>query len=344
MESTARILVVEDDEHLLGLMQRILAGAGYGAVRGLTDPRQALPVFREWQPALVVMDVQMPYMDGIAVMQQLRVRSSPDEVVPFLIVTGDAAAETRERALSAGASDFLTKPFDHVEVVLRVRNLLALRHVQRQLHDALERSEAQVRRVEAEMVRRLTHAAKYSDAMSQAEPMAVGELAAAIAAAMGLSAQEIDRIRLATPLHDIGMIGVRPELLQKEGSLSLEELDEIRAHTTIGAEILGSSESPLLQLAEEIALYHHEAWDGSGYTPGLSGENIPLAARIVAVADTFYSMTEHRPYQDAVSTEAAIEWIRGQAGRRFDPRVVDAFVSACAMYDLPLLNERRGSS
>ena len=339
-DSLDRLLIVEDDEQLSRLLERILQNAGHTQIRLLADPRHALPVYREWQPSVVLMDVQMPHMDGITVMQQLRSRFSADELAPVLLITGDVSPETRERALAAGASDFLTKPFDQVEVALRVRNLLELRRVQNELKKALLRSLAQLQRVEAEIVGRLTIAARYSDPLSQADPMQVGELAAAIAQQLALPAEDVERIRIATPLHDIGMIGVRQELLHKRESLSLEELDEIRAHTTIGARILGNSELPLLRLAEEIALYHHEAWDGSGYTPGLAGESIPLAARIAAVADTFYAMTEHRPYQDALSTDAALEWIQSQAGRRFDPAVVQAFLRVASMHNLPLLPYR----
>jgi putative two-component system response regulator len=256
------------------------------------------------------------------------------------MVTGDVGADTKQRALSAGASDFLTKPFDVAEVVLRLQNLLALRHTQRDLRAALDRSGEQLQRAYMEMVERLTMASKYRDPQGSSDPAQVGELAGHIAHALGLSDAEVERIRLAAALHDVGMIGIPEDILRKEGSLSLEELDQIRAHTSIGARILTNSESPLLQLAEEIALYHHEAWDGSGYTPGLGGESIPLAARIVAVADTFYAMTGKRPYQNAHTLEEAVAWIETQAGSRFDPQVVMAFKRVCATNGLPLLRPR----
>ena len=333
-----RILIVEDDETLCRLLERILSGAGYGEVKSIQDPRHALPSFREWQPALVILDVRMPHLDGIAVMQQIRARMSSDEFVPFVLITGDASMETKQSALAAGASEFLTKPFDVPEVLLRIGNLLELRRVQQELRSALAHSEAQREKAQLDLVERLALAARYSDPLSQADPAEVAQLAAHIARALGMPDHEVEAIRLAAPLHDLGMIGVPQELLHRRESLSLEELDDIRTHASIGARILGNSDMPLLQLAEEIALYHHESWDGTGYTPGLSGEAIPLAARIVAVADTFYAMTERRPYQDAKSTESAVAWIQGQSGARFDPQVVQAFLRVCATNDLPLLS------
>jgi len=323
--TTGRILIVEDDESLLRLLERILHNAGFTDLRSLTDPRQTLPVFREWNPDLVLMDLQMPHLDGISVMQQLRGRMASDAFVPILLMTGDAAPDTRDRALAAGASDFLRKPFEATEVVLRIRNLIALRMTQRLLVEAVARSEAQVHAIRLEMIERLTLAAEYRDSEDGRHPVRVGELAGAIAREMGLNAIDAENIRLAAPLHDVGMIGVPDSVVSKQGSLSLEELDQIKAHTSIGACILANSDSPLLQLAEEIALYHHEAWDGSGYTPGLSGASIPVAARIVAVADSYHAMIRERPYQNAHSHEEVLTWIESQSGTRFDPDVVAAF-------------------
>ncbi|MEX1184848.1 MAG: HD domain-containing phosphohydrolase [Gemmatimonadota bacterium] len=332
-----RILVVEDDESLLRLLERVLRNAGYSEVRGVSDARQVLPIFREWRPELVVADVQMPHLDGIAVMQQLRARLPAGEFLPVLLVTGDVAAETKQRALAAGASDFLTKPFDASEVVLRIGTLLALRRAQRELREAVQRVTEQVEQAHVDAVRRLTMAVKYRNVQGATDPTLVGELSAHIAGALDLPADEVERIRLAAPLHDLGMVGIPEEVLGREGSLSLDELDQIREHTSMGARILTNSESRLIQLAEEIALYHHEAWDGSGYTPGLAGDSIPLAARIVAVADTFCAMTRNRPYQTAHSVDDAVAWIESQAGSRFDPEIVRAFLRVAGMGDLALL-------
>ncbi|MEX1181678.1 MAG: HD domain-containing phosphohydrolase [Gemmatimonadota bacterium] len=334
--TTERILIVEDEEAVLRLLERVLGGAGYTELRSVSDARHVLPTFREWQPDLVVMDIGLAHMDGIAVMQQLRSRLAPDEFLPILLVTGDVAPETKQRALAAGASDFLQKPFEFHEVLVRIRHMLELRGVQRELREGRERAERQVQRSELEMVRRLTAAARFRNPEGS-DPALVGELSGRIARSMSLADKDVDEIRLTAPLHDVGMIGISDELLSKQGSLSLEELDQIRAHTSIGARILANSDSRLLQLAEEIALYHHECWDGSGYTPGLSGPSIPIAARIVAVAETFCAMTSDRPYRSARSVEDAVSWIESQSGLRYDPDVVGAFMRVVAMEGLPLL-------
>jgi putative two-component system response regulator len=341
-QSTHRILIVEDDETLANVLQRILQNAQLGETRVVTDSRQALPVFREWSPDLVLMDLRMPHMDGIAVMQQLRSRSDADEFLPVIMITGDAAPETRDRALRGGASDFLTKPFESAEVRLRVQNLLNLRGVQAALRAALTQSRQQLEDMQKDLVTRLTTVARHRNPGSSSDPTRVGQLSAHIAHALGLPADEVDLIRQAAPLHDIGMIGMPEQIAAREGIVSLEELDTIRSHTSAGASILGNSELPVLQLAEEIALYHHESWDGNGYTPGLAGASIPLAARIVAVADTFCAMTDPRPYQNPSTPDAAVAWIESQAGTRFDPAVVEAFKRVCALNDLPVMNNRSG--
>lgn len=335
-----RVLIVEDDEALGLVLQRIIRQAELGEAQVLNDARMALPIFREYKPDLVVMDIQMPHIDGIAAMQQIRSRITNEDFTPFLLITGDATADTRQRALEAGASDFLTKPFENPEVVLRIRNLLAMRRMQRDLQNALDASAAALLRAERDLVRRLTLVAKYRAPEASSDPEQVGTLAAHIARAMGLPDAEVERIGLAAPLHDIGMIGVPEDIVTRDGSVSLEELDMIRAHTALGARILGNSESTILQTAEEIALYHHESWDGAGYTPGLSENAIPVAARIVAVADTFCAMTGRRPYQDSHTVDSAVKWIENQAGSRFDRDVVQAFLRVCAMNDLPILNSR----
>ncbi|HUF49423.1 MAG TPA: HD domain-containing phosphohydrolase [Longimicrobiales bacterium] len=337
----SRILILEDEEPLIALLERILRAAGYAEVRSLTDPRQALPVLRAWQPDLILTDLHMPHMDGIAVMQQLLTRNPSEEFLPVIMITGDDTAEAKQRALAAGASDFLSKPFEASDVVVRIRNLLALRRTQRELREAIERSDQEVQRARVDAVTRLGLIASYRAAADGSHPTRVGDLSAHIARALVLPDAEVERIRLAAPLHDVGMVAIPESIVNKAGSLSLDELDLIKTHTSLGARMLANSESPIMQLAEEIALYHHEAWDGSGYTPGLSGAAIPLAARIVAVADTFYAMVGKRPYQEPFSVDAAVAWIEGQAGRRFDPEVVQAFKRVCSTHDLPLLDDRQ---
>jgi putative two-component system response regulator len=332
---TARILIIDDDEAVISLLERILKRGGYENVRSATDARLALPLFREFEPDLVLMDLRMPFLDGINVMGQLRQRNVPGEFLPVVLVTGDTTPEAREKALSAGANDFLLKPFDATDVLLRIRNLLDLRRQYHEVHAEVVRHQQELRDTQIEMAERLARVAEYRE-MDGSLPAQFGTLCAGIAEELDMSEDQIDLIRYAAPLHDIGMIGM-PEILVKPGSLSLEELDLLKTHTSIGSRVFSGSNSPILRMAEEIALYHHENWDGTGYTPGLAGESIPLPARIVAVVDTFFAMTQDRPYQKARSVEEALTWIDEQAGRKFDPSVVRAFQTVYPRISLPLL-------
>jgi putative two-component system response regulator len=334
--SAARILIIDDDEAIISLLERILRRGGYENVRSATDARLALPLFREFEPDLVLMDLRMPFLDGINVMGQLRQRNAPGEFLPVVLVTGDTTPEARELALSAGANDFLTKPFDATDVLLRMRNLLALRRQYHEVHEEVERHRRELRATQIETAERLARVAEYGESVDGSLPAQFGMLCAGIAEEMELPEEQIDLIRYAAPLHDIGMVGM-PEILVKPGSLSLEELDLLKTHTSIGSRVFSGSRSPILRMAEEIALYHHENWDGTGYTPGLSGEAIPLPARIVAVVDTFIAMTQDRAYQKARSVSEALEWINEQAGRKFDPAVVRAFQAVYPRISLPLL-------
>jgi putative two-component system response regulator len=330
----ARILIIDDDEAIVSLLEKILRGAGYSDVRSATDARLALPLFREFEPHLVIVDLRMPFLDGVKVMQQLRQRNSTGAFLPVVFMSGDTTPEARQQALSAGASDFLLKPFDPTEILLRIRNLLELRSRYEEVQSLVELNQRQLHDAQIEMAERLAQVAEYRDGSL---PSQMGMLAAGIAEELGLSEEEIDLVRYAAPLHDIGMIGI-PEILVKTGALSLEELDLLKTHTSMGSQVFANSSSPILRMAEEVALYHHENWDGTGYTPGLKGEAIPLAARIVAVVDTFFAMTQDRPYQKAKPVDEALEWIGEQAGRKFDPAVVEAFLKVCPNLMLPLLD------
>jgi putative two-component system response regulator len=335
--ATARILIIEDDAAIVRLLERILRQAGYTHLRSVDDSRLALPAYREHEPDLLLLDLHMPYLDGLSVLRQIQPRVAPSEFLPVVFLTGDESASAKQQALSVGASDFLTKPFDAAEVVLRIGNLLRLRRAHAELYRLVDEARSRLRRAHLEMAERLALLAEFRDTLDASVPAQVGILAAQIAEEMGLPEEEVTVLRHAAPLHDVGMIAL-PQILAKDGLLTLEEIDALKTHTSIGARILAGSESPILRLAEEIALYHHENWDGTGYTPGLSGEAIPLVARIVAVADTFDAMTRERTYQAAHSVEDAAAWIESQAGQKFDPKVVEAFKRVRQASELPLLD------
>lgn len=336
--ATRRVLIVDDEEPNVDLLERILAKAGFTEIESVTDARRALSRFREFRPDILLLDLQMPHLDGFDVLRQVRSRVGESEYFPTLVISGDLSSSAKQRALTAGAKDFLEKPYDNIEVVLRVMNLLETRDLNQRLEQRVEERTSQVRTAQFAVAERLALAAELRDYQRGLHTHRVGRTAASIASVLGLDPEQVEIIRQAAPLHDIGKIGIPDSILLKPGSLSLEEWDILKTHTTLGANILSGSDSPIMQMAEEIALYHHENWDGTGYTPGLAGEEIPLSGRIAALADVFDALIQDRPYKSEWPLKDAVEWIASQGGRKFDPAVVEAFLETDPLNPLPLLD------
>ncbi|MBI5017503.1 MAG: response regulator [Deltaproteobacteria bacterium] len=329
---TGRILVVDDDVGNCRALERILRRNGYRECSFATDPRHVLSLVASFRPDLLVTDLHMPHLDGFQVMEQVRSRLEPQEYFPILVLSGDLSREARQRALRSGGRDFLAKPFDDDEVTLRIGNLLetrflydAVRDQNRELDEKVRTRTAELERAQADTLDRLARAAEFRDDQTGEHTHRVGELTARVGQALGLAPEQVEILRRAAPLHDVGKIGTPDRVLLKPGALDAEEREVMKAHTVIGARILAGSRSPLLHEAEEIALYHHERWNGTGYA-SLAGETIPLSARIVAVVDVFDALTHERPYKKAWSVADALEEIRSQAGVHFDPRVAEAFL------------------
>jgi putative two-component system response regulator len=341
----ARILVVDDEESNIALIKHILSAVGLDDVFATTDPRQALSLFTECKPDLVVLDLIMPYLDGYKLLRQLGSRVPEGSYLPLLVITGDGTPETRQKVLAAGAKDFLTKPFDAIEVVLRIKNLLETRVLYLRLEDHNRELEQRVgertrelEETQTEILERLAAAAEYRDEGTGLHTRRVGKLSALLARMIGLGDGQSQLIRKAAVLHDLGKISVPDTILGKPGQLLAEEFDMVRPHTTVGAGILSGSRSRLLQLAEEIALYHHERWDGAGYSR-LAGESIPLPARIVALADAFDVITHDRPYRSALPIADAVAEIQRESGKQFEPRLVDALLALLREEGLAALDE-----
>jgi putative two-component system response regulator len=338
-ERSARILVIDDDLANLNVLMRTLQRAGFRNLHGVLEGKRILTALVDFQPDVVLLDLHMPGTDGIEVLLDIKAVLGRRNYMPVLVLTGDSSSEVRDAALAAGARDFLTKPYDAGEVILRVRNLIETRllHVELQRQNAAlsERFESRTEELEAaklEILERLARAADFRDESSYGHTTRVGELAARIAAQMGLTNAEIDQIRVAARLHDIGKIGVSDSILMKPGRLAPAEFLAQEKHTVIGANILSGSRFPILRLAEDIALTHHECWDGTGYPRGLRQEEIPLCGRIVAVADVFDALTHTRVYKSAWRLSDAVDEIRHQRGKKFDPAVVDAFLAIASEY------------
>jgi putative two-component system response regulator len=329
----SKVLIVDDEEANVQLLERLLRGEGYARIASTTDPRQALPAFQKFQPDLLLLDLMMPHLDGYAVMKQLKPRIPPGGFFPILVITADVSTPTKHRTLADGATDFLTKPIDAAEVVLRVHNLLETRCLYHRLEGENERLEVKVRdrtqeleNTQLEVLARLALAAEYRDDNTGEHTRRVGHMSALLAEALGLPRTQVTLIRQAAPLHDVGKIGISDAILLKPGKLTPEESDIIKNHVGIGAKMLHGGLYALVQMAETIALTHHERWDGMGYH-GLKGENIPLPGRIVTVADVFDALTHARPYKKAWPIAQAREEIARQSGRQFDPHVADAFIA-----------------
>lgn len=350
--SRSRILIVDDEPANVRVLRRLLEHAGYTELVTETDPRNVEAIFRETLPDLVLLDLHMPHLDGFQVLEGLRPLIPERTYLPVLVLTGDLSPEVRERALSVGAKDFVTKPFEVTEVLLRIRNLLETRYLHRALeaHNATLEHRVQARTQElagaqVEILRRLALAAEYRDDVTGQHAERVGVLSALIAEALGLPDDQVHLLRQAAPLHDVGKIGIPDAILMKPGPLTTAEFEVMKSHTIIGGRILSGSHFPLLQVARQVALSHHEHWAGGGYTPGLSGEEIPLVGRIVSVADTFDCLTHVRPYKQASSLEDTVAEITREGGRQFDPRVVAAFLEVERAGKLEGLDEaaRRGN-
>jgi putative two-component system response regulator len=336
----ARILIIDDEATNVDVLRRVLERSGFTRIQTTTDPREARQLYLDFRPDLILLDLHMPHLDGLAVMDELN-EIAEATYLPILILTGDLSPEARRDALSRGAKDFVHKPFSTDEVLLRIGTLLETRFLYLQIQNQNQILEAKVRErtreleaAQFEIIDRLAKAAEFRDDNTGQHTERVGEMSALIAREIGLADSQVSLIRRAAPLHDVGKIGIPDKILLKPGRLTTDEFATVRTHTTIGARILSGSRFPILRLAEEIAFSHHERWDGQGYA-GIAGEAIPLPGRIAAIADVFDALTQQRPYKDAWTVDRAVSEIEQQSGRQFDPALVDAFLRIIDQRDAP---------
>lgn len=336
------ILIADDNEAQLLLLKRLAESGGYTQVQTTDNPREVFSLVRDGQAELLLLDVHMPSLDGFAVMRTLRTLPLAKHI-PILAITSDENPETKVKALESGASDFLAKPLDAAEAKVRVRNLLQTRQAYVELSqqkDLLEKNllerNRQLETSHVEMLTRLAKAAEYRDDENDEHIWRVAKTAALLAQELKLPQDHCDLIMRAARLHDVGKIAMPDGILFKPIPLTKAEFEVIKTHTTLGAQILSGGHSPLMKMAELIALTHHERWDGSGYPQGLKGEAIPVEGRILALADTFDVLTHDRSYRRAMSIEEAADEIKKERGKQFDPKVVDAFVNLLRRRKLPV--------
>ena len=337
----AKILIVDDQEANILLLRRLLQElGGYSQIASTTNPRETFNLLTDFEPDIILLDLAMPELDGFGVMEQLGMILPLDSFLPIIVLTADISASTKQRALQAGARDFLTKPFDSTEALLRIRNLLETRSLHLKLEArVLERTQAlqeahtelfnralEIEAAQLEVLERLGACAEFRDDATGQHTQRVGQLATQVAQVLGLTDTQLELISKAAPLHDVGKIGIPDAILLKPDRLDPTERTQVKRHTTIGAHILRNGRSALIRMAQEIALTHHERFDGTGYPNGLAGEAIPISGRIVAIVDVYDALTHERPYKHAWSHEDAMLEIKRQSGTGFDPEVVAAFV------------------
>lgn len=327
----ARILIVDDQEQNISLLRRILARAGYENVASTTVPADVLSLKEQFQPDLVLLDLHMGDMNGFQVLQELVTNPRGADHLPVLMITADDTAEVKRRALALGAKDFIRKPFDAAEVLLRIRNLLETRFLYQTLRD--QNSELERKVVERtkeleesrlEVLERLAVAVEFRDDDTGNHTKRVAEVSATLAEAIGLPPATVELIRRAAPLHDIGKVAIPDNILLKAGPLTAPEFATMKTHTVIGSVMLADGRSELVRVSQRIARSHHEWWDGSGYPDKTSREAIPLEARIVAIADFLDALTHDRPYRPAWSLADTLEEIAARAGIHFDPKIAGA--------------------
>lgn len=337
MQKKNTILVVDDENTNLRLMEAMLLPMGY-EVTTAPDGEKALESAHEISPDVILLDIMMPKIDGFETARRLR-RDEITRTTPIVMVTGLNEVEDRVKALEAGADDFLAKPVDMMELKARVQSLLKvkayndhMRDYQKELEAEVEKRTEQLKRAFEEIkkasldsIYRLSKAAEYKDEETASHIERMSYYSVAIARKMGLDEDTVESILYAAPMHDIGKIGIPDQILLKQGRLDPDEWEIMKKHTTIGGSILEGSNAGFIKLGEIIALTHHEKWDGSGYPKGLKGEEIPLAGRIVAVADVFDALTSKRPYKEALPAEDSFSIISDSKGSHFDPEVVDCF-------------------
>jgi len=350
----SKIMIIDDEQLVIKVVRRFLQSEGYENFVTLTQSTGAVERMEQEQPDVVLLDVMMPEISGLDILRERR-RIPSLQLTPFIILSGSQDLEVKQEALEHGATDFLGKPVEKIELTLRVKNSLLLKQQYKDLevhaHELEQEVQDRTRQLERsreQILQCLARAAEYRDNETGRHVVRVGKYARVVAERLGLPKEFCGQIELAAQLHDLGKIGIPDSILLNPGKLSEEEFAVMKRHCEIGREILdpfaademeelrqnksdparlpSNIRSPLLVLAAKIAQTHHEKWDGTGYPLALKGEQIPIEGRITSVSDVYDALCSVRPYKEGFSVEQALRIMLAERGTRFDPKVLDAFV------------------
>jgi putative two-component system response regulator len=317
------ILVVDDTPGNLDVLSGVLRPE-YKVKIALNGERALKIANGDAKPDMILLDIMMPEMDGYEVCSQLKANPATSRI-PVIFITAKNDEEDEKKGLDLGAVDYITKPINPSLVKARVRTQLALYDQNRALEQKVAERTEELKNTRMEVIHRLGRAAEFKDNETGLHVVRMSHYSRLIAERLEQGPDWADLVFNAAPMHDIGKIGIPDKILLKQGKLNEEEWAIMRQHPRFGADIVGEHNSSLMQLSREIALSHHEKWDGSGYPYGLVGEDIPLSGRVIAIADVFDALTTKRPYKDAWSVEAAVKYIDDESGSHFDPVLVAIF-------------------
>lgn len=320
----AHIMVVDDDPAIRDILKTIIEAEGYLCTVA-SDGQMAETLIQNFETDVVITDVDMPNMNGIELIKRIKRRYSADVIV----MTGNSQELSYVEFIEIGASDFVQKPVMPSEMITRVKRVLKERCYRAEnlrVHQNLVAAHEELKTSYLDTIHRLVLAAEYKDEDTGDHIVRIGRFSTLLAKKVGLPEMDIVNISYAAPMHDIGKIGIPDQILLKPGKLTPEEFEVIKSHTMIGAKILAKSKSPIIRYAQQIAISHHERWDGTGYPQGLVGKRIPIAGRIVALADTFDALTSQRPYKPPYPLELSIDIMQRGKGTQFDPDLLTLFL------------------
>ena len=350
----AKILIVDDEPLVIKVVLRFLQSVGYTQFIEVTDSTKAIQKIQMTQPDLVLLDINMPEVSGLDILEK-RQRLEELAFTPVIILSAESDKETKQQALKLGATEFLNKPVDANDLILRVQNALIVKAHQNHLAGYAVRLEQEVNRRTEQLIKSreqiihcLARAAEYRDNETGQHVVRVGNYTRVLADELGFAHEYCHRIELAAQLHDVGKIGVPDAILMNPGKLDAEEMaimsthcdlgeqiigpltetetETLRSHVNKGADLLGYEVTPLLKMASTIAMTHHEKWDGTGYPNGLKGEEIPIEGRMTTVADVFDALSSKRPYKEGFPLKECLEIMKSESGTRFEPRIFHAFL------------------